>query len=45
MGLAFIEKSISVREAWLDAHLAELSEAEREVLWKAADIIDRRAGN
>jgi DNA-binding MarR family transcriptional regulator len=44
-GLSFIEDTISVREAWLDQQLAELSGEEREVLSKAAEIIDRMAGN
>jgi DNA-binding MarR family transcriptional regulator len=44
-GLDFIEETISAREAWLDRKLAELSGDERAVLAKAAEIIDRMAGN
>jgi DNA-binding MarR family transcriptional regulator len=44
-GLAYVQKAISVREAWLDRKLAELGDEEREVLSKAAEIIDRMAGN
>ena len=45
IGLSFIEDTISAREAWLDRQLAGLSGEEREVLSKAAEIIDRMAGN
>jgi DNA-binding MarR family transcriptional regulator len=44
-GMEFIHEMISVREAWLDRKLAELSGDEREVLARAAEIIDRMAGN
>ena len=44
-GRAFVEQTISVREAWLDRRLAELSGDEREILVRAAEIIDRMAGN
>jgi DNA-binding MarR family transcriptional regulator len=44
-GRTFVEDTISVREAWLDRKLAELSGDEREVLAQAAEIIDRMAGN
>lgn len=44
-GMSFVEATISVREAWLDRKLAGLSGDEREVLARAADIIDRMAGN
>ncbi|GAA5151644.1 MarR family transcriptional regulator [Amycolatopsis dongchuanensis] len=44
-GTAFVEEMISVREAWLDRKLAELSGDEREVLARAAELIDRMAGN
>ena len=44
-GTTFVEKTISIREAWLDRKLAELSGDEREVLERAAEIIDRMAGN
>jgi DNA-binding MarR family transcriptional regulator len=44
-GLDFVEETISAREAWLDRRLAELSGDERAVLARAAEIIDRMAGN
>ncbi|MFF0143960.1 DNA-binding MarR family transcriptional regulator [Amycolatopsis sulphurea] len=44
-GLAYVREAISVREAWLDRQLAELGADEREVLARAAEIIDRMAGN
>jgi DNA-binding MarR family transcriptional regulator len=44
-GLAYVLADISAREAWLDKRLAELSDAERNTLAKAADIIDRMAGH
>lgn len=44
-GLDYVRAMISVREAWLDDRLGELSGEEREVLSKAAEIIDRMAGN
>jgi DNA-binding MarR family transcriptional regulator len=44
-GLGYVRETISVREAWLDRQLADLSDEEREVLFKAAEIIDRMAGN
>jgi DNA-binding MarR family transcriptional regulator len=44
-GTSFIETTISMREAWLDRKLAELSGDERDVLARAAEIIDRMAGN
>lgn len=44
-GLAYVHESISVREAWLDQRLHELSGEEREVLSRAAAIIERMAGN
>ncbi|GAA3555039.1 MarR family transcriptional regulator [Amycolatopsis ultiminotia] len=44
-GLAYVRKAISVREAWLDRQLAELGEEELQVLNRAAEIIDRMAGN
>jgi DNA-binding MarR family transcriptional regulator len=43
-GLAYVHETISAREAWLDEQLAELSGEEREVLSRAAEIIDRMAG-
>jgi DNA-binding MarR family transcriptional regulator len=44
-GDSFMATTISMREAWLDRKLAELSGGEREVLGHAAEIIDRMAGN
>lgn len=44
-GTSFIQATISVREAWLDRKLADLSDDERDVLARAAEIIDRMAGN
>ncbi|ASR38196.1 MarR family transcriptional regulator [Prauserella marina] len=44
-GLAYVHAAISAREAWLDERLAELSGEEREVLSRAAEIIDRLAGH
>ena len=43
-GRAFHDAQIMAREAWLDRRLAELSDDERELLDKAAEIIDRMAG-
>ncbi|MEV4310925.1 MarR family transcriptional regulator [Actinocrispum sp. NPDC049592] len=43
-GLGYIDADISAREAWLDARLSELDEAERATLSRAAEIIDRMAG-
>ena len=34
----------AAREAWLDIRLSELDDAERETLSRAAEIIDRMAG-
>ena len=44
-GLECVRTDISAREAWLDRRLAELDPAEREILDRAAEIIDRMAGN
>ncbi|WP_019814573.1 MarR family winged helix-turn-helix transcriptional regulator [Saccharomonospora saliphila] len=44
-GRDYVRATISRREAWLDERLAELSGEEREVLSRAAEIIDRMAGN
>ncbi|MBB3050345.1 DNA-binding MarR family transcriptional regulator [Prauserella isguenensis] len=44
-GTAYVHESISVREAWLDERLQELSGDEREVLSRAATIIERMAGH
>ncbi|NUT48806.1 MAG: MarR family transcriptional regulator [Saccharothrix sp.] len=43
-GLAYINEEVSAREAWLDERLAELTPEERGVLARAAEIIDRMAG-
>jgi DNA-binding MarR family transcriptional regulator len=43
-GAGYIAADISAREAWLDARLSELDETERETLSRAAEIIDRMAG-
>jgi DNA-binding MarR family transcriptional regulator len=42
-GLEYVHATISAREAWLDERLAELGDEEREVLSRAAEIIDRMA--
>ncbi|MFD8496525.1 MarR family winged helix-turn-helix transcriptional regulator [Amycolatopsis sp. NPDC059657] len=44
-GHAYVQETISAREAWLDEKLAELSADERVTLSRAAEIIDRMAGN
>ncbi|MBM7771609.1 DNA-binding MarR family transcriptional regulator [Actinokineospora baliensis] len=44
-GRVYIQADISAREAWLDKRLAELTDEERTVLARAAEIIDRMAGN
>jgi DNA-binding MarR family transcriptional regulator len=43
-GRAFHDAQVSAREAWLDRRLAELDADERELLARAAEIIDRMAG-
>jgi DNA-binding MarR family transcriptional regulator len=43
-GLDLLHAEASARERWLDKRLAELTEAERETLSQASDIIDRMAG-
>jgi DNA-binding MarR family transcriptional regulator len=43
-GEAYVQAEVSAREAWLDKRLAELTEAERQTLAEAAEIIDRMAG-
>ena len=43
-GRAFHDAQVSAREAWLDKRLAELDAEERELLDRAAHIIDRMAG-
>lgn len=44
-GRAHVLADISAREAWLDKRLAELTDAERDTLARAAEIIDRMAGH
>jgi DNA-binding MarR family transcriptional regulator len=43
-GRAFHDAQVSARELWLDRQLAELDAEERELLDRAAAIIDRMAG-
>ena len=43
-GVDYINAEVSAREAWLDKRIAGLTEGEREVLSRAAEIIDRIAG-
>ncbi|GAA1350604.1 MarR family winged helix-turn-helix transcriptional regulator [Saccharothrix algeriensis] len=43
-GVSYINEEVSAREAWLDKRLAELTPEERGVLSRAAEIIDRMAG-
>ena len=43
-GRSFHDAQVTVREAWLDKRLAELDAEERELLDRAAHIIDRMAG-
>lgn len=43
LGRAFVDAEVCARERWLDERLAELSEDERAVLWRAAEIVDRMA--
>ncbi|MGW5055509.1 MarR family winged helix-turn-helix transcriptional regulator [Actinokineospora sp. NPDC004072] len=43
-GLVYIKGEITAREAWLDERLNELDDEEREILSRAAEIIDRMAG-
>lgn len=43
-GLGYVLADISAREAWLDKRLAELTDAERDILAEATEIIDRMAG-
>ena len=44
-GRTFHDAQVSAREAWLDLRLAELDDEERDLLAKAAEIIDRMAGS
>ncbi|TCP56548.1 DNA-binding MarR family transcriptional regulator [Tamaricihabitans halophyticus] len=43
-GREYINADISAREAWLASQLDKLDESERETLSRAAEIIDRMAG-
>jgi DNA-binding MarR family transcriptional regulator len=43
-GTAYLKAEVSAREAWLDSRIAELDDSERELLGRAAEIIDRMAG-
>lgn len=43
-GRAYHDAEVSIREAWLDRRLAELDDDERALLERAAEIIDRMAG-
>jgi DNA-binding MarR family transcriptional regulator len=43
-GRVFLDAQVMAKEAWLDRRLAELTDEERELLNKAAEIIDRMAG-
>lgn len=43
-GRAFIRADVKARERWLDKQLAGLDDSDREVLARAAEIIDRMAG-
>ncbi|WP_199441166.1 MarR family winged helix-turn-helix transcriptional regulator [Umezawaea beigongshangensis] len=43
-GRTYLLDEISAREAWLDKRLAELSREDRELLSRAAEIIDGMAG-
>ncbi|WP_406692919.1 MarR family transcriptional regulator [Saccharopolyspora sp. ID03-671] len=42
-GAARVEEEVTIRERWLDQHLAELDAEELEVLSRASEIIDRLA--
>lgn len=43
-GVAFHDAQVQAREQWLDRRLAELDAEDRELLARAAEIIDRMAG-
>ncbi|GAA3432504.1 MarR family winged helix-turn-helix transcriptional regulator [Kutzneria kofuensis] len=43
-GTAYLRAEVSAREAWLDSRLADLDSDDRELLARAAEIIDRMAG-
>jgi DNA-binding MarR family transcriptional regulator len=42
-GRDYVDAEVTARERWLDARLGELSADERDVLYRAAEIIDRIA--
>jgi DNA-binding MarR family transcriptional regulator len=44
-GQAYIDAEVSARERWLDARIAKLPPAEREILARAVAIIDRMASS
>ena len=44
-GSGYVEAEVSARQRWLDERLAELTDAERTLLCRAAEIIDRMAGS
>lgn len=44
-GRTYVDAEVSARERWLDERLAELTEADRAVLSRAAEIIERMAGS
>ncbi|AUS78442.1 MarR family transcriptional regulator [Actinoalloteichus sp. AHMU CJ021] len=44
-GRAYIVAEVTARERWLERRLAELDDSERDVLRRAAEIIDRVAGS
>lgn len=41
----FLSEEVRMREAWLSQRLAELSDAERETLRAASEVIDRLVGS
>lgn len=44
-GRSYVDADISARERWLDGKLAELSDDDRVLLCRAAEIIDRMASS
>ena len=42
-GRTYVDAEVCARERWLDERLAELSDQERAVLWRAAEIVERMA--
>jgi DNA-binding MarR family transcriptional regulator len=44
-GQAYVDAEVSARERWLDARIAKLPPADREVLARAVAIIDRMASS